>query len=122
MSEYNNIMTHELKNAIYTIKTAFLQSQNRVAQNANQELLSLYYGIGKYVSIHTRIKAWGTGAIETISKQLQLELPGLRGFSVTAIKRMRIFFEEWNRVLNRPLAVDDLDIRDFTAISFVILQ
>lgn len=108
MSENKNIMTQELKNAIYTIKTAILQSQNRVAQNANQELLSLYYGIGKYVSEHTRSNAWGTGAIETISRQLQLELPGLRGFSSSAIKRMRTFYEEWNAYINRPLAVVEL--------------
>lgn len=101
-------MTQEIRNAIYTIKTAILQSQNQVAKNANQELLSLYYGIGKYVSEHTRSNVWGTGAIETISRQLQLELPGLRGFSTSSIKRMRTFYEEWNEFINRPLAVGDL--------------
>lgn len=108
MNENKSLMTQEIRNAIYTIKTAILQSQNQVAKNANQELLSLYYGIGKYVSEHTRSNVWGTGAIETISRQLQLELPGLRGFSTSSIKRMRTFYEEWNEFLNRPLAVGDL--------------
>ena len=108
MSENKSLMTQEIRNAIYTIKTAILQSQNQVAKNANQELLSLYYGIGKYVSEHTRSNVWGTGAIETISRQLQLELPGLRGFSTSSIKRMRTFYEEWNEFINRPLAVGDL--------------
>lgn len=108
MNENKSLMTQEIRNAIYTIKTAILQSQNQVAKNANQELLSLYYGIGKYVSEHTRSNVWGTGAIETISRQLQLELPGLRGFSTSSIKRMRTFYEEWNEFINRPLAVGDL--------------
>jgi hypothetical protein len=50
----------------------------------------------------------GTGAIEDISEQLQKELPGLRGFSATNMKRMRTFFEEWLPIINRPSATDDL--------------
>ncbi|MFC2273060.1 MAG: hypothetical protein ACFNLX_01075 [Capnocytophaga granulosa] len=33
--------------------------------------------------------------MEYISEQLQRELPGLRGFSATNLKRMRVFYEEW---------------------------
>jgi hypothetical protein len=40
---------------------------------------------------------------------LQQELPGLRGFSETSIKRMRIFYEAWCSMFeNRPLSADDL--------------
>lgn len=98
----------DLQVAVSVIKTAILKSQHKVASTANAELLSLYYGIGKYVSEHTRIDAWGTNAIETISQQLRKELPGLRGFSSSAIKRMRTFYEEWSEYLNRPLLVGDL--------------
>lgn len=108
MIEANNILSNEIKKAVTDIKSAILQSQRKVARNANAELLSLYYGIGKYVSEHTRTNTWGTNAIETISQQLVRELPGLRGFSATAIKRMRIFYEQWSSELNRPLSVDDL--------------
>lgn len=55
-------------------------------------MLSLYYGIGKYISENTRNGAWGTDAIRQISKQLQKELPGLRGFSETNLKYMRLFY------------------------------
>ena len=56
---------------------------------------SLYYGIGKYVSENSRNGFWGKGAIETISEQLQKELPGLRGFSAANIKFMRQFYGTW---------------------------
>jgi hypothetical protein len=55
----------------------------------------LYYGIGKYVSENSRNGYWGKNAIETISQQLQKELPGLRGFSAANIKFMRQFYETW---------------------------
>lgn len=78
---------------VKVIKEAILRSQYRAASSVNQEQLSLYYGIGKYVSENSRKEFLGKGAIETISQQLQKELPGLRGFSAANIKFMRQFYE-----------------------------
>ena len=100
-----------LRKDVQVIKMAILKSQHKVASEANREMLSLYYGIGRYVSEHTRKGVWGTGAIDLISQQLQKELPGLRGFSASAIKRMRTFYEGWE-ILNRPQPVDDLKVND----------
>jgi predicted nuclease of restriction endonuclease-like (RecB) superfamily len=96
--------------AIQVIKSAILKSRYRAAALANRELLSLYYGIGKYISENSRKGFWGTKAIETISERLQQELPGLRGFSAGNIKKMRIFFEQWcERIENRALMAHDLE-------------
>ncbi len=82
--------------AVSELKATILESRYRAAQLVNKELLNLYFHIGKYVSFHTRNKNWGLGAIEIISNELQQELAGLRGFSATNIKNMRIFYEEWS--------------------------
>ena len=97
--EQNNIrLTQKLRQAVATIKTAILQSQARAAQMINGEQLSLYYGIGRYISEHSREGYWGTGAIARISKQLKSELPGLKGFSEENIKLMRRFYEAWKDI------------------------
>lgn len=88
----------KLANAVKVIKDAILQSQARAAQMINQEQLSLYYGIGRYVSEHSRKGYWGTAAIANISKQLKAELPGLKGFSEENIKLMRRFYEAWKDI------------------------
>ncbi len=93
--------------AVRVIKEAILRSQYRAASSANKEQLSLYYGIGCYVSKHSREGFWGKGAIESISQQLQKELPGLRGFSATNIKNMRSFYEEWSPIINRQPSADE---------------
>jgi len=101
--------------AIQEIKSAILKSRYRAAALANRELLSLYYGIGKYISENSRKGFWGTRAIETISDRLQQELPGLRGFSAVNIKRMRQFYEEWYEYIeNRTLAAYDLTVSNFS--------
>ena len=95
------------RNAVSTIKQAILQSQYRAAKLVTGEQLSLYCGIGGYVSANSREGTWGTGAIDRISEQLRRELPGLRGFSASSIKDMRAFYEYWCQYINRqPLAVD----------------
>ena len=95
------------RNAVSTIKQAILQSQYRAAKLVTGEQLSLYFGIGGYVSANSREGTWGTGAIDRISEQLCRELPGLRGFSASSIKDMRAFYEYWCQYINRqPLAVD----------------
>lgn len=96
----------DVHQAVKTIKNAILQSQYRAAKGVNREQLSLYFGIGRYISEHSRKGFWGTGAIDRISEQLQKELPGLRGFSGTSIKKMRQFYEEWVSVIRPPMAVN----------------
>ena len=85
--------------AVQTIKDAILRSQYQAAKLVNREMLSLYYGIGRYISANSREGFWGTGAIRTISEKLRKELPGLKGFSESSLKNMRMFYEEWSPVL-----------------------
>jgi len=104
------IKTNHYSEAIQTIKSAILKSRYCAATLVNRELLSLNYGIGKYISENSRKGFWGTGAIETIAERLQQELPGLRGFSAGNIKKMRIFFEQWcEHIENRAPTAHDLE-------------
>ena len=95
--------------AVKAIKQAILESRYRAAKLVNKEMLALYYWVGNYVSVHSRVDAWNTHAIATISQMLQQELLGLTGFSETNIKNMRTFYEVWSPVLNRQLTAADLD-------------
>ena len=73
-------------------------------------LVRLFY-IAKFAIYKSTCK----GAIESISQQLQKELPGLRGFSATNIKNMRSFYEEWSPVISRqPMAYEN---KTLTAVS-----
>lgn len=95
----NSLVGTNIREAVQQIKAAILRSQARSVQYINQEQLSLYFGIGRYVSEHSRNSSfWGTGAIDNISKQLKCELPGLRGFSAENIKLMRRFYETWKDI------------------------
>ena len=102
-------ISHNYAEAVKAIKGAILRSQYRAISSVNKEQLSLYYGVGQYVSENSRDGFWGTGAIETISQQLQKELPGLRGFSAANIKFMRQFYESWSGQLKSLTAVSEVE-------------
>ena len=94
--------------AVKTIKTAILKSRYMAARKANFEHLKLYFRVGAYISANSRSGTWGTSAIAAISERLSRELPGLRGFSPTNMKNMRMFYENWSARPNRQLSTDDL--------------
>lgn len=105
-------LTSDIYQAVGFIKQAIQRSQARALRSVNNEVLSLYYGVGRYVSEHSRKGTWGTGAIKTISEQLQKEIPGLTGFSESSIKNMRRFYEEWYDFVNRQPMAGDLPINE----------
>lgn len=105
-SEYSDILI-----AVKVIKKAIIDSRFQLAKTVNKQVITLYYNIGCYISERSRKEQWGSGAIKTLSTLLQQELPGLRGFSETSIKDMRIFYEEWQCVFeNRQSSTADLSI------------
>lgn len=88
-------LSTQYNDAVKQIKTAILQSQTKALKGVNQEQLALYYGIGRFISQNSRAGFWGKDAIDTISRQLSTEVPGLRGFSPRNLRNMRMFYEEW---------------------------
>ena len=103
-----DVMPKDFTSAVIDIKLAVLQAHARTAQLSNVEALKLYFFVGSYISKKTRSAKWGTGAINALPERLQVELPGLKGFSVSGIKRMRLFFERWiEDETIRPIALAD---------------
>jgi predicted nuclease of restriction endonuclease-like (RecB) superfamily len=99
--------------AVETIKTAILQGQYEAAKGVNRIQLAVYFAIGKFISLNTRKGKWGTGALEAISQQLRKELPGLRGFSATQLREMRLFYEAWIMLdPNSSVMTDELQVID----------
>lgn len=94
--EQENHISIGLRQAVEAIKKAILEGQYEAVKGVNRVQLAVYFGIGKYVSLNTRKGFWGTGALEAISSQLRRELPGLRGYSASALKNMRKFYENWS--------------------------
>ena len=115
-------LSDELRAAVKAIKNAILQSQYRAAKSVNREQLSLYYGIGRYISEHSGKGFWGKGAIKQISDQLHKELPGMRGFGESSLKNMRQFYEEWSDCIIRQPMAGELPKREIQVSVATVLE
>lgn len=105
----NNKSIIQLTEAVEAIKTAIMQGQYEALKDVNRVQLAVYFAIGKYLSMNTRKGVWGTGALKQISEQLLREMPGLRGFSETSLKKMRLFYDNWQMLdANSSVATDEL--------------
>ncbi len=113
MNETNEITSYSV--AVKQLKNAILQSRYTAAKLVNKEMILLYYFVGKYVSMNSRNKNWGIGAIDNISTILQQELNGLRGFSPTNLKNMRLFYEEW-------AVIEPLLLKNTTVVFFDFME
>lgn len=103
------IYTETLK----SLKSAILSSRYRAAILVNQEVLTLYFFVGKLISEKIQQEKWGAKVLERLSQDLQNELPGLRGFSASNIKKMRIFYEAWSPFFDFSLPINLSQNSDF---------
>lgn len=74
------------------IKAKIRQSQYEALKKVNKTLLSLYWDIGKDIVEKQEEFGWGKSIVETLSKDLQSEFPGMNGFSPANLWRIRSFY------------------------------
>ena len=75
------------------VKERVRAAQHAALAAANQELVGLYWDIGRLIVERQLGKSWGKSVVENLARDLQSEFPGIRGFSVQNLWRMRQFYE-----------------------------
>jgi predicted nuclease of restriction endonuclease-like (RecB) superfamily len=89
---------------LYLIQAA----KQRAYQAVNTELVALYWQVGEYISKKIASDGWGKSTIAKLSAFIQLSQPGIRGFSLPNVSRMRQFYEAYRHLPNLSPLVRDL--------------
>ncbi|AOX00329.1 hypothetical protein BJP34_13470 [Moorena producens PAL-8-15-08-1] len=74
------------------VKQRIRQAQYQSLKAVNKELITLYWDIGRLIVTRQQGETWGKSVVEQLAKDLQAEFPGISGFSVRNIWRMREFY------------------------------
>ena len=69
--------------------------RNNAYRKVNEELISLYWDFGRYVSEKINEGSWGNRTIDDLVKFLKMGYPNLKGFSRPGIYRMKQFYETY---------------------------
>lgn len=88
------------------IKTRIRESQIKAALAVNQELIRLYWWIGKEIVARQTQEKWGSQVLERLCKDLQYDFPGLSGFSRSNLFRMRSFYLSYANVAQPARQID----------------
>lgn len=89
-----------------SIKERIQTAQVRAAVAVNQQLVVLYWGIGKEILSRQAQEGWGKNVIPRLSKDLSSEFPEMKGLSPRNLGYMKAFAEAWpdEAILQEPLA------------------
>jgi predicted nuclease of restriction endonuclease-like (RecB) superfamily len=79
------------------LKGKIRQSQIKAAVKVNTELLRLYWDLGQDIVARQMESAWGSGFFEQLSKDLLLDFPDLKGFSVSNLYYIKQFYLFYNQ-------------------------
>ncbi len=73
------------------IKECIRAAQYEALKAVDKEMISLYWGIGRMIVERQKGKTWGKGIVENLRRDLQVEFPGIKGFSSQNLWRMKQF-------------------------------
>ena len=77
------------------IRDRIRQAQVSAVLSANREMLLLYWDVGRMIHMRQKEEGWGAGVIPRLSRDLQNELPEIKGYSERNLKRMIRFYREY---------------------------
>ena len=86
-----NLLDFNFKEIIDMIETR----RDNAYKKVNEELISLYWDFGKYISEKVNDNNWGDKIVEKLAEFMKREYPTMRGFNKRGIYRMKQFYETY---------------------------
>lgn len=86
----NNSQYFEVLN---DIKNTLITTRNKIIENANKDLILMYYKIGLKLIENNK---WGSSFIDTLAKDLKIEFPNIKGMSARNLRYMQKFATEFD--------------------------
>jgi hypothetical protein len=91
-------MTDSLQPQFTEVLILIQSAQQKVLVTTNQELIKLYWSIGRYISDRLSTSEWGQRTIEQLAAFIQTQEPGIKGFEKRNLERMRQFYKTYPEV------------------------
>jgi predicted nuclease of restriction endonuclease-like (RecB) superfamily len=104
----NKMTNTDYKAFLQEIKEQVYQSQYEALKQVNKQLIKLYWFIGKNIVEKQEKHNWGKSIVENLSKDLQKEFVGVKGFSSRNLWRMRSFYVHYKDNTKLPPLVAEI--------------
>ena len=97
------VISNEYKSWLKDLKQKVSQAQLRAAVTVNTTFLEFYWEMGKDIVEKQKSTSWGSGFLKQLSKDLMLDFPDMKGFSLRNIKYIRQWYLFWSEDLQNEI-------------------
>lgn len=100
------------------IKERVRVAQQKAIFAANDEMLRMYWDIGRLLQSHLENAKWGDKVLEKIASEIKNEYPEIKGFTSRNCRYMMQFYREYNQELTfvKP-SVSQIEVPQSTSIG-----
>ena len=98
------------------IKKTLILTRNKIVENANKDLILMYYNIGTKLIENNK---WGSSFIDTLAKDLKMEFPTIKGMSARNLRYMQKIATEFD---NDEFLQHDVAKLPWTSITTIMDQ
>lgn len=91
----NPLSPDNYRRFLQSLKDRICSAQVKAALAVNQELILLYWQIGREILDRQQQEGWGTKVIDRLAKDLKRDFPEMTGFSARNLKYMRAFADAY---------------------------
>ncbi len=89
------------------VKERIRAAQYAALKAVNHELIALYWNIGRSIVDRQQTAGWSKSIVERLAQDIQVEFPGISGFSVRNLWNMRSFYlTYWQDEKLQPLVAE----------------
>ena len=92
----NSIQKSDYQQLLKQVKDKIYQVQYQALRAVNKALIQLYWDTGQLIVEKQTKNKWGKATVEQLAKDLQVEFPGVKGFSAQNLWYMRQFYLEYS--------------------------
>lgn len=89
-------LSREYVEFVAELKQRIVSARLHAARAVNQDLILLYWDIGRGIVERQEKLGWGQSVVEMLSRELKKAFPGLTGFSAANLWRVRQFYAEYS--------------------------
>ena len=92
-------MNNEIQDFTQLINLIEMHRQNAY-RKVNEELVTMYYEIGRYLSEKIKSEKWSSKTIDALADSINHSYPNLKGFTRRGLYRMAQFYEAYKDYKN----------------------
>jgi predicted nuclease of restriction endonuclease-like (RecB) superfamily len=85
----------DISNDFINVINLIHRSRENALRKVNEELILLYWNVGKYISEQMEKQKWGSSYIDELAKFISANCPEIKGFNRRGLYRMKQFYETY---------------------------